>query len=105
MLTDGYIYNVTTKVEQSIANEWLLWLKEEHIPDIVKTNCFQHYRIMRLVDVDDADGPTYAVQYFAQTRADYNRYIEVYADKLRKKATDKWGDKIIAFRTLMEIVH
>ncbi|MEI2737728.1 MAG: DUF4286 family protein [Chitinophagaceae bacterium] len=25
------IYNVTIKVEHSIADQWLTWLKEEHI--------------------------------------------------------------------------
>lgn len=38
---DGSIvYNVTTKVELSIAEEWLTWLKDEHIPDLIKTGCF-----------------------------------------------------------------
>ncbi|MCC7378160.1 MAG: DUF4286 family protein, partial [Chitinophagaceae bacterium] len=46
------IYNVTIKVHDSIKTEWLQWLKEEHIPDVINTGCFTHAVIMRLMEVD-----------------------------------------------------
>ena len=99
------IYNVTTKVEHSIAEAWLAWLKEEHIPDLIQTGCFTHAVILKLQEVDDADGPTYAVQYHAESKELYNRYIKEHAPAMRKKVIDKWGEKFISFRTLMEVVH
>lgn len=99
------IYNVTIKVEQSIAGNWLAWLKEEHIPDMISTGCFTHAGILRLLEVDDTEGPSYAVQYHAESDALYNLYIEKFSDKMRKKGTDKWGNQFIAFRTVMRFVH
>ena len=99
------IYNVTVKTEHRIAEEWLQWMRDEHIPDIIATGCFTHAQVLRLLEVDDTEGPTYAVQYFAESRALYNRYIQNYADGLRKKAFDKWGDKFIAFRSVMQVVN
>ena len=99
------IYNVTIKVEKGIAAEWLQWLKEEHIPAIVDTGCFTHATILHLVDADDEEGITYAVQYHAASKVLYNRYIEQFADSMRKQGKDKWGDKFVAFRTLMEVVN
>lgn len=99
------VYNVTIKVDHSIAEAWLTWLKEEHIPDIIHTGCFTHATILRLLEVDDNEGPTYAVQYHAENNTLYNRYIQEYADEMRKKATGKWGNKFIAFRSVMEVVH
>jgi hypothetical protein len=99
------VYNVTTKVEHSIADAWLAWLKEEHIPELVQTGCFTHAVILHLTEAGDADGLTYAVQYHARDREAYERYIEQYADELRKKAIDKWGNKFISFRTIMEVVN
>ncbi|MGZ8538072.1 MAG: DUF4286 family protein, partial [Flavisolibacter sp.] len=98
------IYNVTNKVEPSIANEWLQWMLNEHIPDIMETKCFYSSRLVKILEIDESEGPTYAIQYFAASRSDYNRYIEIYADTMRKKAFDKWGDKFFAFRSVMEIV-
>ena len=99
------IYNVTIKVERSIAANWLAWLKEEHIPDIIGTGCFTHASILMLLEVDDTEGPTYAVQYHAESDVLYNLYIEKFSDNMRKKGTDKWGNQFIAFRTVMQVVH
>jgi hypothetical protein len=102
--TGGIIYNVTVKVEEQIANAWLQWLLNEHIPNIMQTGCFADYKVVRLLEVDDSEGPTYAIQYYAQSKADYNRYIEMYAPKMRKLSFEKWGQQFIVFRSLMEVV-
>ena len=99
------IYNVTVKADLSIADAWLDWLREEHIPEILQTGCFTDARILRLLEVDESDGITYAVQYHAESKAQYNRYIRDFADAMRKKGTEKWGEKCIAFRSVMQIVH
>jgi hypothetical protein len=99
------VYNVTTKVAPGIAAAWLDWLKEEHIPDLVQTGCFTHAVILHIKDLDGADGPTYAVQYYAESMAQYNNYIEEYSATLREKVISKWGDQFISFRTVMEIVN
>ena len=100
-----FIYNVTIKVQESIQNDWLRWLKEEHIPEVVGTGCFTHAVILRLLEVDDSEGPTYAIQYHAQSKALYNNYIENHAPGMRQKSFDKWGDKSIAFRSVMQVVN
>ncbi len=99
------MYNVTIKVDHSIADPWLAWLKAEHIPEMIKTGCFTDATILQLLEVDESDGMTYAVQYHANSKALYNRYIREYADDMRKESTEKWGDKFIAFRSVMQIVH
>src|SRR6476619_2651607 len=97
-----FIYNVTIKVDARIAAPWLQWMLSEHIPEILQTKCFHHYRVVRLLDIDDTEGPTYAIQYEAHQKANNNRYMELYDDKMKKKSNDKWRDQLIAFRSLME---
>lgn len=99
------IYNVTIKVEGTIADAWLQWMLHEHIPDVMKTGCFDEYKVVRLLEVDDSEGPTYAIQYHAPSKADYNRYITVHAEGLRQKSFDKWGNRFIAFRSVMQVVQ
>jgi len=99
------IYNVTIKVQDSIKEDWLSWLKEEHIPEIISTGCFTHANIMQLLEVDDTEGPTYAVQYYAESKGLYNNYIENHAANMRQKAFAKWGNKFIAFRSVMQVVN
>ena len=99
------IYNVTIKLENSIADAWLAWMKNEHIPDIINTGCFKNATLLRLLEVDDSDGPTYAIQYHAESKTDYDRYIEKFSDKMRKKAKDRWGDQFVAFRSVLQVMH
>ena len=98
------IYNVTIKVDASIADAWLKWLLDEHIPDVMSTKCFSGFRVVRLIEVDETEGPTYAVQYNAESKSDYNRYIELHANSMRQRSFDQWGDRFIAFRSVMEVV-
>jgi hypothetical protein len=99
------LYNVTIKLDWSIHDNWLLWMKNEHIPDVINTGCFTHARLVRLLEVDDTDGPTYATQYYAASRELYDNYITNYAHAMREKGFAKWGNQFVAFRSLMEVVH
>jgi hypothetical protein len=99
------IYNVTINVTWAIHENWLQWMKEKHIPEAMSKNCFTGYRFARILDIDESDGPTYTVQYTADTREQYEQYINLHAPALRKDITDNWGTDLVAFRTLMEVVH
>jgi len=103
--TTSVIYNVTIKVMDAIAPDWLRWLREEHIPQVLGTKCFHEARVVRLLEVDDSEGPTYAIQYAAASKGDYNRYIQLHAERLRQASFDRWGDRFIAFRSVMEVVQ
>ena len=92
------------KVDPFIADRWLQWVLEEHAPEILQTGCFNDYRVVRLLEVDDSEGPTFAIQYHAASKADYNRYMEMYAADMRKKSFDKWGERFLAFRSVMQVV-
>lgn len=100
-----FIYNVTIKVHQSINNEWLKWMKEKHLNDVMATNCFTKYQFVQLLDVDDDEGITYAIQYYCQSKAIYDLYIEKFAPKLRQDGVDLFADKFIGFRSFMKIIE
>ena len=99
------LYNVTIKIQSRIGQDWLEWLKAEHIPEVIATGCFTHAVILRLMEIDESDGPTFAVQYYAESKALYNQYIERFAGIMRQKSFDKWGDQFIAFRSVMQVVN
>ncbi|MEI6950589.1 DUF4286 family protein [Paraflavisolibacter sp. H34] len=99
------LYNVTVKVQEEIAEDWQRWQLTEHGPEMVATGCFTRFSLLRLLEVDDEEGPTFAVQYFADSLAQYERFLEEFMDSLSQKAYAKWGQRFIAFRTIMEVVH
>jgi hypothetical protein len=100
-----FIYNVTTKVDPTVHEAWVNWMQQTHIPEIMNTGCFTQFQFVRLLELDDTDGPTYAVQYRADSKAAYNLYVEKFANKLRNDVYTTWGNKVISFRSLMQVVH
>ncbi len=99
-----FIYNVTTKVDHIIGDDWLNWMLAVHVPAVMRTGCFEKYQLAKLLETDESEGYTFVIQYYALSKAQYNRYIELYAPVLRKDFIDKWGGGMITFRTLMEVV-
>ena len=99
------IYNITIKVDAAIQSDWIKWLKEEHIPDILNTGCFGNANILQLLETDDSEGPTYAIQFQAESKALYNLYIEKFSGNMRQKSFEKWGNQFIAFRSVMQVVN
>jgi hypothetical protein len=100
-----FIYNVTTKLDWSISHAWIEWMLKEHMPALLATNCFVKFQLLKLHEQDDTEGPTYVAQYFAESKASYNRYLEIFANDFRKGVIEKWGNNFIAFRTLLEVVE
>lgn len=98
-----YTYNVTIKILPSIEEEWLQWMKNEHIQEVLSTQLFSDFSFYQLLEPTDheEDGITYVVQYFTHEKKNYERYIEEYAPALRQKGFDRFGDRFIAFRTLL----
>ena len=99
------VYNVTTKITNAIHEDWLAWMRDVHIPDVLATGCFTTANILRLLDIDDSEGPTYAIQYYAKTKTDYDQYINQFAPALKQETITKWGQQMIAFRSLMQLVN
>ncbi|HTH32189.1 MAG TPA: DUF4286 family protein [Lacibacter sp.] len=99
------VYNVTSKIDWSIHDAWVKWMLEEHIPEVVATGCFTGAQLLKLLEIEEEDGPTYTAQYFAETKQLQEEYVTKHAATLRQKVFDKWGNRTIAFRSIMQVVQ
>lgn len=97
------IYNVTVNIENDVHQEWLKWMKEVHIPDVMNTGCFIENKICKVL-VDEEQGTTYSVQYTCENMETLKKYQATHAPRLQKEHTDKYGAKTVAFRTLLEVL-
>ena len=98
------IYNVTVKIDTAFHDEWLKWMKETHIPEVMKTGCFTENRMLKVLTNDEPDGVTYSIQYTCNGMNDFLEYEQRFASKLRAEHSAKYRDKFVAFRTLLEVV-
>lgn len=98
-----FIYNVTAKVKPGIARDWVRWMIDEHMPELIATGIFIDARLCRLLEQDESEGLTYSAQYTCDSLEDYHEYIVRHAGAMREKGVKKWGDGFIAFRTVMQV--
>lgn len=98
------IYNVTTNIDESVHDQWLNWMQQKHIPEILATGKFSSARLTKVLIVEEMGGTTYSVQFTTDSKATLEKYYEQDAPKLRQEAHQLFGDKMIAFRTELELI-
>lgn len=99
-----YIYNVTVNVEEDTHDEWLQWMKDVHIPDVMATGFFVRNRILEVMAEGD-HGRTYSVQYEVKDMERLRRYQEEHSLRLQEDFKEKFGDKCVSFRTILRLEH
>ena len=99
-----FVYNVSLKLDWGIVEEWLRWMREEHMEEVLATGCFIDSKLFKLLVQDDTEGPTFIVQYTCNKKIDYLRYKKEFAPALQQKGASKFGNKMVAFRSIMESV-
>lgn len=98
-----FLYNVTLILEDTAAEEWLQWMQEVHIPEVMATGMFVSNRLLKVVDSPN-EGVTYCVQYVAETLAQYNQYQEEFAPALQAELNERFKNRFVAYRSLMEFI-
>ncbi|MDZ4712010.1 MAG: DUF4286 family protein [bacterium] len=96
------LYNVTVNVDDTVHDEWLEWMKTIHIPEVLSTGLFTDSKIFRIRT--EEEGNTYSIQYFLDSEEDYEKYQNEFAPALQSKHLEKYKNKFVAFRTVMESV-
>jgi hypothetical protein len=97
------IYNVTANIDDSIHDQWLKWIKE-HIPQVLATGKFEKATLTKVLVEEEMGGHTYSVQYRSYSREALDAYYKEDAEKLKAKGLKLFADKMLAFRTELQIV-
>lgn len=95
-------YNVTINIHESVEAQWLEWMQEKHIKEVLATGKFSAAKLMRVLVEEEMGGSTYATQYTTDSLATLQKYYEEDAPRLRKEGLELFGDKMLAFRTELE---
>ena len=98
---DMIIYSVTITIEAGIESEWIDWMNEVHVPDVLRTGCFSECRMHKMIGSDE---PTYVMQYRCRFLEDYHRYQKNFAPALQKEHTERFAGRFRGSRQLLEEV-
>lgn len=97
------IYNVTLNIDDSIHTPWLEWM-QHHIPEVLGTGLFSKAVFTKVLVEEEQGGTTYSVQYYVRSREDLQTYQNQYAAQLQAIGLKRFGDKMLAFRTELQLI-
>lgn len=97
-------YNVTINIHESVHNQWMKWMQEKHIQDVLATGKFSVARMVKVLVEEDMGGTTYSIQYTTDSKETLQRYYDEDAPRLREEGLRLFGDKMLAFRTELELI-
>lgn len=98
------VYNVTINIDDTVHEQWLEWMKDKHVPDMLATGKFTHAKMVKVLVEEDMGGITYSIQYTTKNRSTLEAYYKEDADRLRADAQKMFPNKFVAFRTELEVV-
>ena len=98
------IYNVTTNIHESVQEQWMIWMQHKHIPEVLATGKFSSARMVRVLIEEEMGGTTYSTQYTTDNKETLERYYQENAPGFRDEAQRLFGDKMLAFRTELEVI-
>jgi hypothetical protein len=99
------VYNVTCNMPKSASSEWLDWMKNEHIPEVMHTGCFISHKLLKLLGTEATEEDVnYVVQYTCENIETLERYRRDFGPTLMQKTLAKYGDSVLAYRSVLEII-
>ncbi|HLT51621.1 MAG TPA: DUF4286 family protein [Arenibacter sp.] len=99
-----YIYNITTNIEESVQEDWLHWMRDIHIPEMLATGKFSKALMTKVIVEEEMGGSTFSVQYTTNSRETLDKYYEEDADRLANKGTERFGGKFVVFSTELALI-
>ncbi|MBC7524398.1 MAG: DUF4286 family protein [Flavobacterium sp.] len=98
------LYNVTINIQESVHDQWINWMQNKHINDVLATGKFSSARMVKVLVEEEMGGVTYAIQYTTDSMETLQQYYNEDAPKLREEGNRLFGDKMLAFRTELEVI-
>jgi ABC-type ATPase with predicted acetyltransferase domain len=99
-----YIYNITVNIEKSVEQEWLKWMQEKHIPEMLETGKFFEAKMCQVM-VEESQGVTYSIQYTTDSKETLEKYYQENADQLRRESMALFKENFVAFRTELKVIN
>ena len=95
-------YNVTNNIDETIEYEWLSWMKQDYIPELLSGEYFESIKLLKVLVEEEMGGQTYAIMHKCKNIEVLEDYVQNHSHKLNKIMSDKFGQKVVSFVTLLE---
>ncbi|MEY3689537.1 MAG: hypothetical protein RIT37_1099 [Bacteroidota bacterium] len=85
-------YEVTMEVDSSIAEEWVEYMRSEHIPEVMTTGVFTSCQFLRIIEPAKEGFDSFRITYEAENLSAIQAYRADLSPELRRKHDERYGD-------------
>jgi hypothetical protein len=98
------IYSVTVSIDGAIEHDWLVWMRDHHIPEVIATGYFVSHSMRRVTEPSDVERPSYNIEYTCESLEQLQTYQQNHAPALQQDHTERYAGRFSASRTIHEIL-
>jgi hypothetical protein len=93
------IYEVTAIIEARLAEVYERFMRRQHIPDVLATDCFQQ------AELSGATPGRYRIRYEVSTAEDLERYLATHAPRLREDFASRFPEGAVLTREVWTVIQ
>jgi len=98
------IFNTTYKVSTDFRDSWLQWIHDFHIPFMLEAGTFSSPQIARVVGSEDEQGISFSVQFRIDDMELLKNWHRVNATAFQNNCRERFGNNVIFFTTVLELI-
>lgn len=98
------IYNETFIIDDTIVDDWLRWIRDNHIPSVLGTGSFDSYKLFTVLDSPN-EGITYCLQFQTTSVERYSDFYYKHLESIHAAHNKQFEERFALFHTLMETVE
>ena len=98
------LYNTTYSIELGNEEDFLAWMKETHLPEVMATELPLEHKMLQLLTEVDNGAATFSVQYIFNNPRKLETFRNTYLDSFKEKIDDRYRGKYVFFESLLKKV-
>ncbi|HLP04066.1 MAG TPA: DUF4286 family protein [Paludibacter sp.] len=99
------IYNTTYLVSDQEHNNFLKWIREEHIPFMLESTYFSKPQMTRIITGSEQEGTSFSVQFHVNNLQTLKLWNQKYSTLFQENCSKKFGTEVLFFTTIMELIE
>ncbi|WP_207426580.1 DUF4286 family protein [Pedobacter sp. SYSU D00535] len=97
------LYNITIIIDDAINEEWLNWMNDRFIPEVMDSTLVVSKRLLKVLDSPN-EGTTYCLQFVIDTVGNLKDFQENHIPKIMDLHAAEFKNRFVSFSSLMEYV-
>lgn len=99
------IYNTTFQVNVDDAQNLVIYLHEQYLPEAAKSGVMKNGRMCRILSHMDNDSECFSVQFEVEDTAQLHKWYSTDGVRLNNEMLKLFKNKVVGFPTMMEIIE